>query len=151
MTTDDVNRGAAETFWDELYGKKEQIWSGNPNAVLVRAITGITPGAALDLGCGEGADAIWLAQHGWSVTAVDVSQIALRRAQRHAESAGVSKNIEWQQCDLTVSFPDGLFDLVSAQFLHSPVDFPRERVLRAAADAVAPGGRLLIAVVCCLK
>jgi len=67
MTTDDVNRDVAETFWEELYGKKEQVWSGNPNAVLVREITGITPGVALDLGCGEGADAIWLAQHGWTL------------------------------------------------------------------------------------
>jgi len=144
MRTDDVNRGVAESFWDELYGKQERVWSGNPNSILVRGVTGMTAGTALDLGCGEGADAIWLAQQGWLVTAVDVSQTALRRAEGHAESAGVSKNIDWQQHDLTFSFSDGSFDLVSAQFLHSPVDFPRERILRTAAGAVAPGGRLLV-------
>ncbi len=144
MRTDDVNRVVAESFWDELYGKQERVWSGNPNAILVGKVTGLTSGTALDLGCGEGADAIWLAQQGWRVTAVDVSQTALRRAEGHAESAAVSKNIDWQQHDLTFSFPDGSFDLVSAQFLHSPVDFPRERILRTAAGAVAPGGRLLV-------
>lgn len=142
--TDDMDPATTETFWEEFYRKQERVWSGNPNAILVREVTGLDPGTALDLGCGEGADAIWLAQHGWRVTAVDVAQTALRRAEERAASVGVAQSIDWQQHDLTSSFPDGTFDLVSAQFLHSPVDFPRDRVLRAAASAVAPGGLLLV-------
>lgn len=142
--TDERDPATTETFWEEFYRKQERVWSGNPNAILVREVTGLDPGTALDLGCGEGADAIWLAQHGWRVTAVDVSQTALRRAEERAMSVGVARSIDWQQHDLTSSFPDGTFDLVSAQFLHSPVDFPRDRILRAAASAVAPGGLLLV-------
>jgi len=142
--TDDMDPATAETFWEEFYRKQEWVWSGNPNAMLVREVTGLAPGTALDLGCGEGADAIWLAQQGWRVTAVDVSQTALRRAQERAVSVGVAQYIDWQQHDLTFSFPGGFFDLVSAQFLHSSVGFPRERVLQSAAEAVAPGGRLLV-------
>jgi thioredoxin reductase/SAM-dependent methyltransferase len=135
-------RGGAE-FWDARYGESDRIWSGNPNAVLVREAESLTPGTALDLGCGEGADAIWLARRGWRVTAVDISQVALERAERHAATAGVA--IDWQRHDLGTSFPGGEFDLVSAHFLHSPGDvMPREEILRTAAAAVAPGGVLLI-------
>jgi len=66
--TDDMDPATTETFWEEFYRKQERVWSGNPNAILVREVTGLDPGTALDLGCGEGADAIWLAQHGWRVT-----------------------------------------------------------------------------------
>ena len=87
---------------------------------------------------------MWLAGRGWRVTAVDISGTALRRAAAHAESAGVAGRIEWQHRDLGESFPDGTYDLVSAQFLHSWGDLPRAKILRAAAAAVAPGGILLI-------
>jgi len=133
-----------EEFWDLRYRESDQIWSGNPNVILVREITGVEPGSALDLGCGEGADAIWLARRGWRVTATDISGVALERAARHAASADVADRIDWQRHDLGVSFPEGVFDLVSAHFLHSPGDMPRERILRTAASAVAPGGTLLI-------
>src|SRR5688572_7713851 len=133
-----------ESRWDARYAESPQIWSGRPNVVLEREVTGLAPGRALDLGCGEGADAVWLARQGWQVTAVDISGTALRRAAAHAESAGVGDRIEWQRRDLGQSFPDGAFDLVSAQFLHSWGDLPRARILRAAAAAVAPGGTLLI-------
>ncbi|GAA1877837.1 SAM-dependent methyltransferase [Streptantibioticus ferralitis] len=132
-------------FWDARYAQSDQIWSGNPNSVLVREAADLTPGTALDLGCGEGADAIWLAQRDWRVTAVDISRVALDRAAKHAATAGVRDRIDWQQYDLAASFPSGTFDLVSAQFLHSPGDLPRERILHTAASAVAPGGVLLIA------
>lgn len=133
-------------FWDSRYGESERIWSGDPNTVLVREVAALTPGRALDLGCGEGADSIWLAGRGWRVTAVDISGVALARAERHAVAAdaGAAGRIDWQRHDLAVSFPTGTFDLVSAQFLHSPGDMPRERILRSAAAAVAPGGVLLI-------
>jgi SAM-dependent methyltransferase len=85
-----------------------------------------------------------LAQHGWRVTAVDVSATALNRASAQATSVGVEARIDFQQHDLAHTFPAGAFDLVSAQYLQSPVEFPRERVLQAAARAVAPGGLLLI-------
>lgn len=140
-----VHDGPAEQFWDDFYRAKERVWSGKPNFVLVREITDLAPGTALDLGCGEGADAIWLAQRGWRVTAVDISQAALDRAAGHATTAGVADRIDWQRHDLATSFPTGAFDLVCAQFLHSPVVMPREQILRAAAAAVAPGGVLLIA------
>lgn len=137
------------SFWDAHYGARDQRWSGAPNAALVQELADaeLTPGSALDLGCGEGGDAIWLAARGWTVTGVDVSRTALDRAERAAEAAGVevSRRIEWRRHDLTVTFPVGRYDLVSAQFLQSPIaDFPADRILRRAAGAVAEGGTLLI-------
>lgn len=131
-------------YWDERYGVSERIWSGNPNAALVRETAGLVPGRALDLGCGEGADAIWLAGQGWRVVAADISRVALDRAAVHAGQAGVADRVDWQRHDLAESFPDGAFDLVCAQFLHSPVDMPRGAILRSAAAAVVPGGVLLV-------
>lgn len=139
----DSDAGGAE-FWDARYSESERIWSGSPNTALVREVAGLRPGTALDLGCGEGADTIWLAQRGWRVTATDISAVALERAARHAEEAGVADAVAWRRLDLAVSFPDGEFDLVSAHYLHSPGDLPREEILRRAASAVAPGGVLLI-------
>lgn len=133
-----------EAFWDGLYGERDQIWTGLPNAALVANAVDLIPGTALDLGCGEGGDAIWLAQRGWSVTAVDISPVALSHAARAAAATGVEPTIDFQRHDLAASFPSGSFDLVSAIFLHSPLDFPRERILRAAAAAVSPGGTLLV-------
>ncbi|MCC5575471.1 FAD-dependent oxidoreductase [Microtetraspora sp. AC03309] len=141
MTEDNA---ATEEFWDARYGQSDQIWSGNPNAVLVREVTGLEPGRALDLGCGEGADAIWLARRGWHVTAVDISRVALDRAAKWAAAEDVADRIDWQWHDLGKSFPSGVFELVSAHFLHSPVELPREEILRTAAAAVAPGGVLLV-------
>ena len=135
---------STQEHWDAFYGAGERIWSGEPNVVLVREAAGLPPGRALDLGCGEGADAVWLARQGWRVTATDVSRVALDRAAGHAAAAGVGDRIDWQRHDLAASFPAGVFDLVSVQFLHSSVDLPRDRILRTASAAVAPGGVLLI-------
>ena len=143
MSTPEVP-ASAEEYWDARYGT-ERMWSGRPNAALVREAAGLVPGTVLDLGCGEGGDAIWLAQQGWHVVAVDVSQVALDRGAVHAADAGVpAGSIEWQRHNLADSFPAGAYDLVSTHFLHSPVEIPRERILRSAADAVAPGGVLLV-------
>ena len=79
----------AEAEWNARYAEKERIWSGNPNALLVREASGLEPGRALDLGCGEGADVIWFAHHGWRVVGADISDIALARAAEHAVSEGV--------------------------------------------------------------
>ncbi|MGN9808833.1 class I SAM-dependent methyltransferase [Micromonospora sp. BQ11] len=131
-------------FWDDLYGQRERVWSGRANPHLVDVVGPLPAGTALDLGCGEGGDAIWLAGRGWQVTAVDVSAVALDRARAVAADAGVDSRIEFHRHDLSRGFPTGTYDLVSAQFLQSPLDFPRLDVLRAAARAVAPGGRLLV-------
>jgi SAM-dependent methyltransferase len=133
-----------QEFWEQFYGEREQVWSGRPNVVLVEEVEGMAPGTALDLGCGEGADSIWLARQGWRVTGTDISQVALDRAAAHADDAGVADRITWERHDFTRSIPTGPFDLVSAHFLHSPVDDPRDSALRAAAAAVAPGGTLLV-------
>ena len=136
-----VDAGAT---WDEHYAARPQVWSGRVNTRLAEIAGELPPGRALDLGCGEGADAIWLAERGWSVVAVDVSGTALERARAEAQSRGVSDRIDTRQLDLEDGLPDGAFDLVSAQFLHSTVEMDRPAILRAAAAVVAPGGSLLI-------
>jgi SAM-dependent methyltransferase len=134
----------AERFWEDHYCRRGRVWSGRPNPVLVDVVGSLHPGIALDLGCGEGGDAIWLAQQGWRVTAVDVSATALDRAAAEAATAGVVNRIDFRQHDLALTFPSGAFDLVSAQYLHSPIEFPRAHVLQEAASAEKPGGLLLI-------
>ncbi|WP_327091680.1 class I SAM-dependent methyltransferase [Nonomuraea sp. NBC_01738] len=140
----DHDHASPAAYWEARYGEADRVWSGNPNEALVREAGDLPPGRALDLGAGEGADAIWLAARGWRVTAVDISQVALDRAVRHAEREGVAGRISFERHDLSRTFPDGPFDLVSAHFLHSNVELPREVILRTAAAAVAPGGVLLI-------
>jgi SAM-dependent methyltransferase len=128
--------------WDERYASAEQIWSGQPNAALVTEVEGLEPGRALDVGCGEGADAVWLVGQGWQVTAIDVSEVALGRAARAAEMVGV--HVEWVHAGLLEArLPLHGFDLVSAQYpalLRTPT-LEAERALLA---AVAPRGHLLV-------
>ncbi|GGP96510.1 class I SAM-dependent methyltransferase [Streptomyces roseolilacinus] len=131
-------------FWEARYRDSDRVWSGRPNELLVREVTGLAPGTALDLGCGEGGDAVWLASAGWRVTGVDISATALARAARHAAEAGVGERTSWERHELGRSFPEGSFDLVSAQYLQSPVELDRQGILRSAADAVADGGTLLV-------
>jgi SAM-dependent methyltransferase len=132
----------SEEFWNERYGAAERVWSGDPNPQLVDRVSGLHPGRALEVGCGEGADAIWLAQQGWEVTALDVSQTALDKAAAHAAQAGVA--IAWQQVDLDGwTGKPGAFDLVSAQFMY--LDQPGLSTLyRALGASVARGGTLLL-------
>ena len=134
-----------EEFWDERYGASERVWSGEPNQQLVGRVAGIhPPGHALDVGCGEGADAIWLALQGWAVTALDVSQVALDKAAHHASDAGVAEQITWLRADLaTWPGEPGLYDLVTASFMY--LDQPAlTQLYRALGAAVAPGGTLLL-------
>jgi len=144
----------AASVWDERYRTRPRLWSGKPNPQLVREAGGLRPGKALDLGCGEGADAIWLAQQGWSVTAVDVSAVALERAHSHelaelaresvnASNGDIGSRITWQLADLTRWQPDNSYDLVTSQFLHSQ-ELDWRIPLKAAAAAVKPGGTLLV-------
>ncbi|WP_349899116.1 class I SAM-dependent methyltransferase [Parafrigoribacterium soli] len=144
MTEQHPHQNSAE-FWEEFYGERGP-WTGNPNAALVAELAErpLTPGSALDVACGTGGDAIWLAAQGWAVTGVDIARAALTQAARAAEAAGCADKIHWQQADLETAFPDGAWDLVSVAYLHSPVTLTRERILRSAATAVAPGGTLVI-------
>jgi 2-polyprenyl-3-methyl-5-hydroxy-6-metoxy-1,4-benzoquinol methylase len=135
-----------QPFWDDLYGSRPALWSGDPNHHLVAEVEGLAPGAALDVGAGEGGDAIWLARRGWRVTAVDISTVALERAANHAAQAGadVADRIEWLHHDVTEWEPlQGRYDLVSAHFFHLP-PAPRLVLLGRMALAVAPGGTLLV-------
>lgn len=134
----------APEFWEDFYRSGKAQWSGNPNPLVVQEAEHLAPGTALDLGCGQGDDAIWLALRGWDVTAVDVADAALERARGREAAAQVGHPITWQQHDLAHTFPSGSFDLVAAAYLHSPVELPRSEILRRAAAAVAPGGTLLI-------
>ena len=141
---DNSPAGRAAEFWDAHYNQRPQVWSGQPNPVLVAEAVDLKPGEALDIGCGEGADAIWLARRGWHVTAVDVSRIALERAAAAAKDAGVDDVISWEIHDLAQSFPEGVYGLVTAQFLHAPIELPRDEILGRAASLVGPGGTLLV-------
>ena len=117
------------------------MWSGRPNGRLVAEVAGLDPGRALDVGCGEGADAIWLARHGWTVTAIDVSDVAVGRAREAAERAGVT--VDWVCGDaLSTSFPARSFDLVSMQYPALP-KAAGEAAVRTLLDTVRPGGLLL--------
>ncbi|MEV7962478.1 class I SAM-dependent methyltransferase [Oerskovia paurometabola] len=135
-----------QAFWDERYGSATSVWSGNPNPQLVREVAGLPAGSALEVGAGEGADAVWLARQGWRVVGLDVSPVALAKAAAHAAavSAEVADRIEWRQADLVEWEPgDERFDLVTAHFMHLPADL-RRQVFPRLAQAVAPGGRLLV-------
>lgn len=131
-------------YWERHYGQRGRIWSGRVNAQLAKIAADLPAGSALDLGCGEGGDAVWLAEQGWQVTAVDVSETALARAAAEAQQRGVADHIAFERHDLSESLPDGRFDLVSAQFLQSPIAMDRAGLLRRAAVAVAEGGLLVI-------
>jgi len=131
-------------YWEDRYAGSDRVWSGRVNRVLADVAATLDPGSALDLGCGEGGDVVWLAQHGWAATGIDISPTAIRRATAAADAAGLGpEQARFVVGDLT-EVPAGSFDLVSASFLHSPVDLPRESILRRAAERVAPGGHLLI-------
>jgi len=134
-----------EAFWDERYRGQPALWSGNPNRYLVSETADLTPGTALDAGSGEGADAIWLAERGWQVTAVDFSGVALQRAADHArQRSDVAARIEWVRQDLTAWDPGpDRYTLVTAQYLHLPSANRRSLFARLAA-AAAPGGTLLV-------
>ena len=134
-----------ESFWDERYRQHGDVWSRNPNPQLVSEASGLRPGSALDVGSGEGADAIWLARQGWRVTAVDISSVALDRASsRAAQDPDAAQRITWTHQDLTKTAPPaGTFDLVSAQFMHVPKE-QRDPLYHRLAASVAPGGTLLI-------
>jgi 2-polyprenyl-3-methyl-5-hydroxy-6-metoxy-1,4-benzoquinol methylase len=140
----DVDHRTPAEYWEARYADGLTRWSGNVNASLAAEVAGLPTGTALDVGCGQGGDAIWLATQGWTVTAIDVAQSALDTAAEKAEAAGIAAAITWERHDLGTSFPVGDFELVTASFLHSPVELPRTAILRRAAAAVAAGGMLAV-------
>lgn len=130
------------TDWDERYGAAELVWSAEPNRLFAKEVEGLRPGRALDLACGEGRNAIWLAARGWTVTAVDFSEVAIDKARRLADTRGVQ--VEWVTADLLAYQPPSeSFDLVALIYLQLP-HAQLSAVLRRATGALAPGGTLLI-------
>lgn len=128
--------------WDERYRAKDFPWGAEPTGFLVEAVAQLAPGRALDLACGQGRNAVWLAGEGWEVAAVDWSEVGLAQGRALAAEAGVT--VEWRAADLRSWVPpQGAFDLVMVVYLQIPVR-ERRAVWRNAAAAVAPGGRLVI-------
>lgn len=148
MSHEHQHTDLAEMFtqatWDARYAESERIWSGNPNPRLVEHVADLTPGDALDVGCGEGADVVWLATNGWRVTALDVSVVALEKTAAHAGEAGVADRVSTLHHDLMSGGPlPGAYDLVSTQFMHPPpAQF--DDIYRKLGATVRPGGALLV-------
>ncbi|ROS75377.1 bifunctional 2-polyprenyl-6-hydroxyphenol methylase/3-demethylubiquinol 3-O-methyltransferase UbiG [Cellulomonas sp. PhB143] len=137
---------SSEDFWENHYRRLSEGWGARPNARLVELVGALAPapGRALDLGCGHGADALWLAGRGWAVTAVDVSATALDRVAAAAQAAGLADHVSTERHDLSVSRPEGPFDLVTASYFQTPLDVPRAPMVRGAAALLATGGLLLV-------
>lgn len=155
LVNDDFDQAESERseltpvdYWDGRYREKQAMWSGKPNAVLAEVASALKPGRALDLGCGEGADVIWLAQQGWQARGFDISGTAVARATAAAETAGLDpSSAQFEQRDLGELDALGAteqYDLVTASFLHSTVALPRTEILLVASGLVSSGGHLLI-------
>ena len=128
--------------WDERYATDELIWRAEPNRFLVEEVTGMEPGRALDLACGEGRNAIWLAERGWAVTGVDFSSVGLAKARRLAAQRGIDAT--WIEEDVVAwDPPRESFDLVLVFYLQLP-NADRRRALAGAAGALVPGGTIVV-------
>ena len=128
--------------WDKRYASVENLWAAKPNRFLVAEVAELEPGRALDLACGEGQNAIWLATLGWEVTAVDYSEVAIAKARARAERDGT--RVAFACADLLeYEAAVGTFDLVVVLYLHIPAD-GRRRVLAKATAALAPGGTFVL-------
>jgi SAM-dependent methyltransferase len=130
--------------WNRRYAGSELLWTARPNRFLVAEAAELSPGRALDLACGEGRNAVWLAEQGWHVTGVDFSGVALAKAGELAAARGVEIDVDWIEADLFDYRPwRAAYDLVLLFYLQLPERL-RRPIVRAAAEAVAPGGRLLL-------
>jgi len=128
--------------WDERYGGEGFVWKTEPNQFLVAEVADLPPGKALDIACGEGRNAVWLAGRGWEVTGVDFSPVGLAKARRLAMEHGV--DVDWVEADVVEwDPPAATFDLVVVFYLHLPSD-DRRRVMAHAQEALANGGTLLV-------
>ncbi len=130
--------------WDERYRGTELLWGAEPNRFVAAELAGISPGAALDVACGEGRNAIWLASRGWVVTGLDFSAAALDRAGRIAAQAGVANQATWLRRDVVHdAYPTGPFDAVIMAYVQLTAAERRESMKRAA-SVLASGGTLLV-------
>jgi len=127
--------------WNERYDTAELIWKGEPNQFLPPEVEALAPGRALDLACGEGRNAVWLAGQGWDVTGVDFAGVGLAKAAQLAADRGVEAT--WIEADVTTWEPPHGYDLVLVFYLQLPAD-ARRRALTTAVRALAPGGTLLL-------
>jgi 2-polyprenyl-3-methyl-5-hydroxy-6-metoxy-1,4-benzoquinol methylase len=141
--THSFDRSYWQQHWQQTHGARPGSMAGNPpNPYLADETAGLAPGTALDAGCGAGAEAIWLASHGWQVTAADISADALTRAAARAAAGGLAESIRWVEADLTAWEPDRRFDLVTTHYAHSAM--PQLAFYKRISDWVTPGGTLLI-------
>jgi SAM-dependent methyltransferase len=142
-----MTHGFDKEYWEQHWHRRSTdspgAMAGNPpNPYLGRETRGLVPGTALDAGCGAGAEAIWLASHGWQVTAADISSEVLAGAARRASTSGVSDRVEWVEADLSTWEPGTRFDLVTTHYAHPAT--PQLEFYDRIAGWVAPGGTLLI-------
>lgn len=141
--THEFDKGFWERHWEKGRAGNPGSMAGNPpNPYLIRETSGLTPGNALDAGCGSGAEAIWLASHGWRVTAADISSEALARAAERETASGARKCVQWVEADLSDWNPGTQFDLVMTHYAHPAM--PQLEFYDRIAGWVAPGGTLLI-------
>jgi len=137
-----VRRGFAREDWNARYAQKELLWTAEPNRLFAAEVAALAAGSALDVACGEGRNAVWLAERGWRVTGVDFSDVALAKAAELSAARGVE--VEWVLADVLDYEPDPRsFDLVAVLYLQLSAD-ELARAVRIAADAVAPGGTLIV-------
>ena len=131
--------------WDERYAASELVWSAGPNQFVADALADLPPGRAVDLAAGEGRNAIWLARHGWTVTAVDFSQVALDKGRRVAgvSTGSTSGGVDWICADATSWRPDQPVDLVVVAYLHLPAE-QRRAALRGAVESLRPDGTFFL-------
>ena len=129
--------------WDDRYAASELVWSREPNQFVAAELADLSPGSAVDLGAGEGRNAIWLASRGWSATAVDFSQVALDKGARLTDGIDLPGDLTWVCADATTWQPPEPVDLVVLAYLQVPAD-DRRRAVRGAVEMLRPGGTMLL-------
>ncbi|HWO50042.1 MAG TPA: class I SAM-dependent methyltransferase [Ornithinibacter sp.] len=139
-----MNHSFDKDYWDQIWtGERAgSMGTSEANPHLIQEVGGLAPGSAIDAGCGAGAEAIWLATQGWTVTAADVAEAALELAEQRAAAAGVAGQVQWVQADLSTWEPDGQYDLVTTHYAHP--EMPQLEFYDRIASWVAPQGTLLI-------
>jgi cyclopropane fatty-acyl-phospholipid synthase-like methyltransferase len=133
-----------DAYWDQVWhgDRAASMATSRANPHLVREVGDLRPGTALEAGCGAGAEAIWLAAHGWQVTAADIAGAALEHAAERAATAGVASQVQWVRADLSAWQPDARYDLVTTHYAHPAM--PQLEFYDRVATWVAPGGTLLV-------
>ncbi|MGP5253830.1 class I SAM-dependent methyltransferase [Brachybacterium alimentarium] len=130
--------------WEQRYAGDDRVWSGRVNATLAVVVGGFAPGTSIDLGCGEGGDVLWLAEHGWQATGLDISETAVGRARTEAAARGLH-GATFTAADLSAWQPEpASTDLVTASFFQSDVELDRRAILRRAASGLREGGHLVV-------